>query len=156
MKSTYIYLVFSILAATSIVHAQQPKGYIQNDNGEKCWYTQTTKESDTYFHSDGVTSNTSTLTFDDPNCMADSGTGLGLDVNKMMINNIITRPYSHSDADFQTRVSEMFPSSALQIRGQCIQSKKYPIIGVTVDYIVKNGSITKVKHGPAAGGCSGG
>jgi len=27
---------------------------------------------------------------------------VGLDVNKMMINNIITKWYSHSDADFQT------------------------------------------------------
>lgn len=155
MKLNHTYFVFLIFAATSVAQAQQLKGYIQNDNGEKCWYTQITTEADTYFHSDGITSNTSTLTFDDPTCMTDGGTGLGLDVNKMMINNIITRPYSHNDADFQTRVSEMFPTSVLQIRGQCIQSKKYPIIGVTVDYIINNGSITQVKHGTAGGGCSG-
>ena len=25
------------------------KGYIQNDNGEKCWYTQKTNKNSTYF-----------------------------------------------------------------------------------------------------------
>jgi hypothetical protein len=133
--------------------AQQAKGYIQNDEGKKCWYTQIKTADDTYFHSDGITSNTASLTFDDPLCMSDSGTGLGLDINKMMINNVITRTYSHADADFGTRVSEMFSSSLLQIRGSCIQSGKYPAIGVTVDYIISNNSITGVVHGPAANGC---
>ena len=153
-KHTVLYIcviVFGICQSTA--HAQQPKGYIQNHKGEKCWYTQITTEAATYFHSDGITSNTSTLTFDNPTCMADDGESFLLDVNKMMINNVITRPYSHSDANFQTRVSELLPTSLLQIKGQCIQSKKYPLIGVTIDYIIRNRSITQVKHGPAAGGC---
>jgi len=127
------------------------KGYIQNDRGEKCWYTQITKSDDRYFH-DKLTSNTYTITFDNPKCMADSG--VGLIVNKMMINNIITRWYSHSDSDFQTKADELYKGSLYQVKGQCIQSRTYPIIGVTVDYIVKESSIVKVIHGQSAGPCS--
>ncbi len=83
-----------------------------------------------------------------------SDNGLGLDVNKMMINNIISKWYSHSDADFQTRVSEMFNGSPLQKKGKCIQSKKYPIIGITVDYLIKGNSITGVIHGSSVQGCT--
>jgi len=127
------------------------KGYIQNDKGKKCWYTQVVKENNTYFHgslkgTDGI------ITFDNPNCMSDSS--LGLDVNKMMINNVLSRWYSHPDAKFQTRVSEMYKGSMLQKKGGCIQSKKYPIIGITVDYLIKGGSITGVIHGSSAGGCT--
>lgn len=111
------------------------------------------QKNDTYFHSDGITGNSATLIFDDRMCMSDGRTGLGLDVNKMMINNIITRSYSHSDAKFQTRVQEMYPTSLLQVKGSCIQSKTYPLIGVTVDYIIQEGSITQVVHGASAGGC---
>ncbi len=68
-------------------------------------------------------------------CMSDSG--VGLFVNKMMINNTISKWYSHSVAAFQTRESEMFNGSELQKKGKCIQSKKYPLIGITVDYYIK-------------------
>ena len=136
------------------VMAQQPKGYIQNDQGEKCWYKQIKKPNNIYFYSEGVTSNTATLTFDDSKCMSDSGTGLGLDINKMVINYIITKTYSHNDADFQTRVTEMYKGSPLQVKGSCVQSKKYSAIGVTVDYLISNGSITGVVHGGTAFGCT--
>jgi hypothetical protein len=69
------------------------KGYIQNDKGEKCWYTQIVKEENTYFHGSLKGAN-GIITFDNPKCMSDSG--LGLDVNKMMINNIIAKWYSHT------------------------------------------------------------
>lgn len=127
------------------------KGYIQNDKGEECWYTQVVKENNSYFHGSLKGSN-GIITFDKPTCMSDSG--LGLDINKMMINNIISRWYSHSDANFQTRVSEMYKGSALQKRGKCIQSKKYPSIGITVDYFIKNNSITGVIHGSSVQGCT--
>lgn len=127
------------------------KGYIQNDQGEKCWYTQVVKENNTYFHG-SLKGTNGIITFDNPTCMADNG--LGLDVNKMMINNIISRWYSHSDANFQTRVSEMHNGSLMQKKGKCIQSKKYPIIGITVDYFVENNSITGVIHGSSVQGCT--
>ena len=82
-----------------------------------------------------------------------SDKGLGLDVNKMMINNIISRWYSHRDAKFQTRVSEMFNGSLMQKKGKCIQSKTYPLIGITVDYLIENNSITGVIHGSSIQGC---
>ncbi|MBN1363295.1 MAG: hypothetical protein JW976_00670 [Syntrophaceae bacterium] len=126
-------------------------GYIQNDKGEKCWYTQVVKENNTYFHG-SLKGTNGIITFDNPMCMSDSG--LGLDVNKMMINNIISRWYSHSDADFQTRVSEMYNGSMLQKKGKCIQSKKYPLVGITVDYFIKGNSITGVIHGSSVQGCT--
>ncbi len=127
------------------------KGFIQNDKGDKCWYTQVVKEGNTYFY-DSLKGTDGIITFDNPTCMSDNG--LGLDVNKMMINNIISKWYSHSDADFQTRVSEMFNGSPLQKKGKCIQSKKYPIIGITVDYLIKGNSITGVIHGSSVQGCT--
>lgn len=128
----------------------QKEGFIQNDNGEKCWYKQILKEN-TYFHGELKGTN-GIITFDDPACMSDKG--LGLDINKMMINNVISRWYSHSDANFQTRTSEMFTGSMLQEKGKCIQSMKYPIMGITVDYFIKNDSITGVIHGSTIQGCT--
>lgn len=126
------------------------RGYIQNDKGEKCYYMQVVLEDNNYFHgsmkeTDGI------ITFDNPNCMADRG--LGLDVNKMLINNIISRWYSHRDANFLTHPSEMFKGSLLQKKGKCIQSKKYPNIGIAIDYFIKNNSITGVIHGSTILGC---
>ena len=82
-----------------------------------------------------------------------SDNGLSLDINKMMINNIISYWYSHSDAKFQTHVSEMFNGSLMQKKGKCIQSKTYPLIGVMVDYFIENNSITGVIHGSSIQGC---
>ncbi len=147
--------IFISFFISSIVYADPTgalkKGYMQNDQGEKCWYTQVVKEDYTYFHGslkeiDGI------ITFDNPTCMSDSG--IGLDTNKMMINNIISRWYSHSDANFQTRVSEMYNGSLMQKKGECIQSKTYSGIGITVDYFVKNNSITGVIHGSSVQGCT--
>lgn len=66
----------------------QSKGFIQNDQGEKCWYTQTTQSASTYFHGT-LKGKMGEITFDDPKCM--SASEVGLDVNKMMINNVISR-----------------------------------------------------------------
>lgn len=129
------------------------RGYIQNDEGDKCWYTQVVKKNNTYFHGSLKGAN-GILTFDSPTCMSDSGTGLGLNLNAMMINNIISRWYSHSDADFQTHASEMFNGSLLQKKGRCIQSRKYPIIGITVDYFITDKNITGVIHGHSIQGCT--
>ena len=146
-----IILLFSNIIALAGPEKALKRGYIQNDNGKECWYTQVIKENNTYFHSTLKGTN-GIITFDNPKCMSDSG--LGLDINKMMINNIISRWYSHSDADFQTRVSEMYNGSTMQIKGKCIQSKKYPIIGITVDYLIKDNSITNVIHGSSVQGCT--
>jgi hypothetical protein len=129
----------------------QQKGFIQNEQGEQCWYHQEVVEGSHYFH-DGVTANIGVLSFDDQTCMKTSE--LGQTVNKMMINNVISRWYSHSDASFQTRESELFPTSLLQKRGQCIQSKKYPAIGIVVDYEGSRDSIVRVRHGMSAQGCT--
>jgi hypothetical protein len=103
-----------------------------------------------YFHG-GLKGKMGTITFDVSSCMSDKD--VGLDTNKMMINNVVSRWYSHSDAAFKTRVAELFPSSLMQKRGLCIQSSKYPIIDFTIDYEVKNSSIVRVFHGSAVQGC---
>jgi len=127
------------------------KGAIQNYNGESCWYKQTVEKKNQYFFG-RLTQMVGILTFDNPDCM--SGSGFEMDVNKMMVNNIISRWYSHSDAKFKTRVPEMYNSSPGQVKGQCVQSSKYPIIGITVDYIMSNNSISKVIHGSSIQGCA--
>lgn len=128
----------------------QSRGYIHNDAGAKCWYSQTTEQRTQYFQT--LPNKTATLTFDNPRCMMPSE--LGLNANIMLINSVITRPYSHAGARFQTRVSDLFKTSLFQVRGQCIQSATYPIIGVLVEYHQANGSIYMVKHAPSAGRCS--
>jgi hypothetical protein len=143
--------IFGISGASAGPTGALKKGYIQNHKGDKCWYTQVVREDNAYFHG-SLKGTNGIITFDDPTCMSDGG--IGLDVNKMIINNIISRWYSHSDADFQTHVSEMFNSSALQKKGKCIQSKKYPIIGITVDYFIRGNSITGVIHGSSIQGCT--
>lgn len=90
----------------------QQKGFIQNEQGEQCWYHQEVVEGSHYFH-DGVTANIGVLSFDDQTCMKTSE--LGQTVNKMMINNVISRWYSHSDASFQTRESELFLRKPLKV-----------------------------------------
>jgi hypothetical protein len=127
------------------------KGYIQNDAGEKCTYSQTVNQQEKYFH-DALTAITGTIVFDDPQCMKDSG--IGLDTNKMMINNIISRWYGQPDAKFKTRASELYAGSMLQTRGRCMQSSTYKALGIAVDYTVKSNSITQVKHSSTVQGCT--
>ncbi|PIE06931.1 MAG: hypothetical protein CSA74_09805 [Rhodobacterales bacterium] len=144
----------TIAALTMIIatgaNADHPaKGFIYNENGDKCWYHQSSAP-DTYLHS--IKANTRTLTFDDPECMV--GTGLEFEINAKMIGNIITKPYSHDDARWQTNFEDLRDTSAMQVRGKCIQSATYPNVGVVVEFQVKDGFIRSVKHAPAAGECN--
>ena len=144
-----IFLVFAIGVSNADTGKFQKAGFISNGDGEKCWYQQRVIDESTHFHGT-MTSTIGEIVFDDAKCMSD--TGMGMDLNQMMINNIISRWYSHSDANFDTR--NLYKSSMAQKKGQCIQSKTYPIIGITVEYIVTNGSIVKVLHGPSLQGCT--
>jgi len=127
------------------------KGGILNESSKPCAYTQAVEEQSSYFYGK-MTGNVGVLTFDDPQCMTSKG--IALNVNKMMINNAISRWYSHPDADFRTRVPELSKGNSFQKKGQCIQSKKYPMVSITVDYVVQNDSIIRVLHGTGMVGCS--
>jgi len=144
-------LISTLLFTSSFTTAQaagQPKGFISNENGDQCGYTQTV---DDLKHLHSLPAKTTTMVFDDPNCMAE--TDLGYMVNIMMINNMIAKWYSHNDADFQTRENELFATSALQKQGRCMQSATYPNVGVAIDYVIEDGSITQVIHAKTVGGC---
>jgi len=143
---TYMCLLMGCTLASA---TGQPRGYISNESGKNCAYIQITTQGVKYFHS--IPGNYSRLTFDDPACMKD--TGLGLDINKMMINNILARWYSHPNAAFATLPSQLRRTSVLQVRGQCMQSATYPIIGVAIEYHIMGNSITSVSHAATAGGC---
>jgi hypothetical protein len=145
-------IVFTIAVshAASASGEFQPRGHIQNDQGQRCSYTQTTDNDSVYFHGT-LAGRMGTITFDDPRCM--SASEMGLDVNTMMINNVIAGWYSHRDAAFKTRVHELYASSPMQRRGLCIQSSKYPAIGITVDYEIQSKSIGRVRHGSSIQGC---
>lgn len=71
----------------------------------------------------------------------------------MMINNLISKWYSHSDARFKTHATDLYPTSAMQIKGYCMQSTTYPMVGVLIDYEIKNNSIVKVVHSSSVGEC---
>lgn len=148
MKRLFFYVVAATLCASTAWADYQPRGHIVNSVGVKCSFTQTIKK-EAYLHS--IPAETRHLIFDDPKCM--SAEGLDKAVNEMMITNIIVRPYSHADAAFQTRPEEIKPKSMLQIRGGCIQSQTYPIVGVVAEFVVNGGYIVGVKHAPAVQGC---
>ena len=154
MNRAIVVLATILLLASLDVEASpfsQRKGYFQNDKGQQCWYVQRVEAESKYFHG-SIKGQRGIITFDNPRCMRDSG--LGLAINKMLINNVVTRWHSHADAAFQTRVEDLYPSSMMQKRGYCIQSKKYPQIGVTIDYVVQGDSITQVFHGGSFQGCT--
>ena len=79
---------------------------------------------------------------------------LGQGVNRMMIANFVTKPYSHTDAKFMTRLEDHKRSSFLQVRGACIQSATYSIIGVVIEYQIKKDHIVGAKHAMAVEGCT--
>ena len=142
-------------------------GFIRSSAGKKCWYQQTYEKNGKYFLSEknkGLTNtNVRTITFDDPNCMNDRFDGddpsdreLNEIINKQMIARLITRwwtrSYTHDDADFD--IDDLKLPARFQSKGKCVQSKKYFIIAIAVDYIIENGSITKVVYAPAIGPCN--
>jgi uncharacterized membrane protein len=152
MRKSYsiilILVSITLIAATMTSGPENgPKrGYINNIDGEQCWYDQEVKKNNSYFHEDlkGVNG---IMTFDDPACMVENST------NKMMINNVISNWYSHDDANFKTRERELYDGSMLQVKGECMQSETYPAIGIMVDYFTENGNITGVIHGGSVQGC---
>ncbi len=154
-KQAPVFLTFAMLLHSSFAISGSAKyltkGYIQNHNGQDCWYRQSVEKESKYFFG-RLTQTVGVLTFDSPSCMA--GNGFERDANKMMINNAISRWYSHSDAKFKTRVREMYKSSPLQKKGQCIQSSKYPAMGITIDYLIEKDSIKEVIHGGSVSGCT--
>ena len=129
------------------------KGFISNNSGEKCWYVQRTDRDNKYFY--GIKHTVGIIKFDNPKCMSAIDLGkTGIAINKMMINNIISKWYSHRDANFMTKESALFNGSMMQKKGKCIYSRKYPdVVGIAVDYFIKNDSIYSLAHGASLMGC---
>jgi hypothetical protein len=146
MKKIILSITFLLLSTSAFAQSFPKTGYVQNKNGKKCWYTQTLKKDSHYFY-ESLKANINIITFKNSKCMVDNAT------NEMMINNVISRWYSYPDANFQTRVSELYDGSRYQKKGKCIQSKKYPAIGIMVDYIVKGNYLTGVIHRKSLMGC---
>lgn len=134
-------------ADVRVMHSGQ---HIRNDMGDACEYTQVEYAGARFFHS-ALPGDTRVIVFSDPQCMQASE--IGQMTNIMQINNTITRPYSHSDADWQTRTSELHNASGLQKRGQCIQSATYSGQSVVVEYMEQGGAITHVLHAAGIQGC---
>lgn len=134
-------------ADVSVMHSGR---HIRNEAGIACTYTQVEYAGARFFHS-GLAGDTRVMVFSDPRCM--QAGDLGQMVNITQINNIITRPYSHSDANWQTRASQLHNASGLQKRGQCIQSATYSGQSVAVEYIEQGGAITHALHAAGIQGC---
>lgn len=130
------------------------KGFIQNGIGEECWYTQTFEETNPILLVPDLQNMTGqhlrTITFDDPGCMADVLDGLGgnEDINKMMINNIVTNwfrgTYFTEDVRFDTRT--LHPPAEVQARGECLQERENPNIAIYIEYLSDRNSITGVRY----------
>ena len=121
-------------------------GGIEAGDGRYCAFKRVVKENSTYFYGDDLTCNHVVLTFRSPTCMKDT------DANRKKINELVSKPYSHADANFQTIPRYTKKRAALQVEGYCIQSLKYSLIGVAIDYVVEGGYITSVIH-CSAGTC---
>jgi hypothetical protein len=139
-----LYTIFS----GPIAAFTQPRGYITSSEGGKCWFNQTTDKR-SRLHS--LEANTQRLVFDDPTCVKASG--WEFEFNAEMIGNFISRGYSHSDAAFKTEYSDRMPTSSFQVRGWCIQSATYPIIGIAIEFVAENDSIVEVWHASTVMGC---
>jgi hypothetical protein len=147
-----IYLGFALMTIFLNAFAatqHQAKGFIWSGEGNKCWFKQNDTSKSFYFskNKENYNSSISIISFDDSNCMVKDSMGMENDLNKMMINTRISGWYSHSDADFGTKVGELYDTSYNQGKGKCMQSKKYKGVAVAIDYIVNDkGSITSVRH----------
>lgn len=130
-------------------------GYILNDAGKECFYVQngTDVDSDSYFYEGSTYSEDTLLVFDDPQCMTPT-LPVGMSLHQEEINRVITPWYSNPDANFQTEPEQLRRKSDFQVRGWCIQSKTYPLIGVMIDYFADEQSIVAVVHSLAASGCN--
>jgi hypothetical protein len=113
--------------------------YIFNEDSVKCEYSIQITEKDRYFSS-MLPASIRNLSFLSPTCMKDNP------VNRMLINNRITREGAVSDAKFATRIEEMFGKKGMLEKGYCIQSTNYPILAVAVDFETQAGHITSVKY----------
>lgn len=150
--------VIAMLTATSLlwsgIAAAGPEkfesnGVINNAAGEPCGYRQKVISDALHFHGDAISTTIGEMVFADPQCMKDSGDGLN--ANKALISKVISTWYSHPDADFDTE--HLRKSSLYQEVGECMQSRSYAAIGVAIDFVVADGSIVKVFHGPTLEGC---
>lgn len=152
MKLIFAILILVFIPQIAISGPQKAlkKGFILNDQGQKCWYTQEFRDQVVYF-TKKHTQDIGIIRFDDKNCMAESE--LGFNINKTNINKLISRWYSHKDANFLTNSTELFSSSMLQLKGECMQSQTYSSQGILVDYIIEGNSVTEVVHGSSVGGC---
>lgn len=171
MKHLSLALVLIVISCL-LVHAQTPDpegfnkmGFISNSKGENCWYKQIYERDGKHFLSPNLSlknTHVRTMIFDDPHCMSSTVDGESHDVidfneriNKKMIAHQIRRwwegSYVIDSSSFDIEKLEV--PGMFQHRGQCIQSREFPIHGIAIEYFIRENSITKVVYSPTAGGC---
>lgn len=138
----------ALVVGQNFANAAQPRGYMSGNMGQKCWYEQQAVQGKYLLDIPGKYY---VLRFVDNKCM--TSVGFEGDVNKMIINRAIGKAHSHDDADFGVRKSELFRTSVAQVRGQCMQSGRYPNIAVAVEYMESGGYFTGVTHSIALPPC---
>lgn len=140
-----------LLSAVSMAGPEKfpAAGFVVNAAGQKCSYRQKIIPDALHFHGDAISTTIGEMTFDDPTCMKDAGDGP--DANKVAINRLLATWYSHPDADFDSE--NLYKSSLYQEVGVCMQARSYAAIGIAIDYVVEDGYIVRVFHGPTLEGC---
>ena len=138
------------IASLSVSAAQQPRfGEIQNSGGFGCTFSQRQERAE-YLNS--LPSNETILTFHDPRCMSDEGDAGFL--NRTSIASAIAYSYSHRNANFAVLPNEWHDPISPQLRGKCVQSRRYPSVGVAVDFQTLDGYISEVRHSITLSGCA--
>lgn len=154
-------LVFALLTVLGTIQAQEPDpkgfqhgGFIRNGINEKCWYTQVYEETNPLLLVASLQHTTHhdlrTITFDDPECMANTLDGLDIyeQINQMMINNVILPWFRGTYWLEDIRFGDPGPPAADQARGVCVRSTNYPTKGVLIEYFHDGDSITGVAYMP--------
>ena len=141
LKKIYILIMIIIFLPSLAFAWVLPKGYIQDENGKKHWYTQITEKDSTYL-SKLKNKELHVMTFKKP--MKDTV------INRMMITNVIKRWYGVDDCKFKKKPGN---KCVFQKKGVCFQSENYELIAFMVDYVIENGQITKVYHAVGIAPC---
>ena len=120
-----------------------PVGFLQNDAGEKCRYSQvaTADDSVSYFYST-LTGSDTLMILEDLTCMTPT-TPIGAAFHQRMANQSIAAWY---DGFYRTDPTQLSRGGELRVRGWCMQSTTNPNHSILIEYFVDGTSLAAVAH----------
>ena len=128
-------------------------GYVHNEWGDQCEYVQhaTHRDASSYFF-DKYPGSENIMVFSDQKCMTPDVLGMGY--LQKQVNVLLAKWYSaNSDAAFKTEPRDLSMTRKIRDRGWCMQSAKYPLSSVLIEYFVDEGRLVAVMHTDGIAGC---